>query len=142
MKKLFLLTKTLLVMTLLCVGANAWADDDFTSEVYSEDFSDTPEGVTYSMGGNNNTVSITNGYLDFATATRTDGTPSLTFTNSNFSNLSEYKYVCDLAVGYPNTTGSVTVSLNADNTEGKMFTITVSGTGSRSGLIDLTVKKS
>ena len=138
MKKLFLLTKTLLVMTLLCVGANAWADDDFTSEVYSEDFSDTPEGVTYSMGGTNNTVSITNGYLDYYVATRTNGSPNLTFTDSNFSNLSEYKFVWDAAFGFGNT-NATSLTLNADNTETKMFTIDFTGGGNTTK--DITISK-
>ena len=120
------------------MGANAWADDDFTSEVYSEDFSGTPEGITYSMGGNNNTVSIDNGYLDYYVSTRTNGSPNLTFTNSNFSNLSEYKFVWDAAFGFGNT-NATSLTLNADNTEKKMFTIDFTGGGSVTK--DITISK-
>lgn len=112
------------------MGSDVWADD-FTSQVYSEDFSGvSATGVTYSMTGTNNTVTMENGYLDFAVAARAGGTATATFTDSYFSNLAEYKFVCDLSFGYSNSEStSCSLTLNSDNAEGKMFTISYPGFG-------------
>ena len=129
MKRKNLLKVGLLAAGLL-VGSNVWADD-FTSKVYSEDFSGvSATGVTYSMTGTNNTVTMENGYLDFAVAARAGGTATATFTDSYFSNLAEYKFVCDLSFGYSNSAStSCSLTLNSDNAEGKMFTISYPGFG-------------
>lgn len=80
MKKFFLLTKTLLVMTLLCVGAsNAWADATETVQVMSENYESyavgditstmQTNGWTFQSKNQKNQITIVQGtgtkYFDF-----------------------------------------------------------------------------
>ena len=123
MKKLFLLTKTLLAVALLCVGQNAWAEEG--DVIYSNDFSTNdqtdfatwtagskkPSGYSYAQIGRAGSFSISTGALVWSASTaRNNGSASnasVGIFNTAITTATESNYVLefDVTIAVQNITG-------------------------------------